>query len=162
VNCAPSMPDGKHYYFAYGSNMDEKQMAFRCPGSQLVGRARLLGHSFLINERGVASVLPAQDCVTYGLLWTVTPADVDALDGYEGVAKGCYLKAVLPVCSDDTGEAVQAVVYVATNNNPGPPRPGYLEKIVRAARAHGFPTKYVTSLESWTATQKTQRWVAGH
>jgi hypothetical protein len=37
------------YYFAYGSNMDEKQMASRCPGSQLVGRARLLAHSFLIN-----------------------------------------------------------------------------------------------------------------
>jgi hypothetical protein len=52
--------DEKRYYFAYGSDIAKKQMASRCPGSQLAGRAQLLAHSFLITERGVASVAPAR------------------------------------------------------------------------------------------------------
>jgi gamma-glutamylcyclotransferase (GGCT)/AIG2-like uncharacterized protein YtfP len=136
-------------YFAYGSNMDKEQMASRCPGSQLVGRARLLAHSFLINERGVASVIPGQECVTHGLLWTITPADEKALDRYEGVAGGHYLKKVVAVHPDDSGEAVQALVYTASNNRPGAPLPGYLEKIIHAACERGFPREYVAELESW-------------
>ena len=31
-------------YFAYGFNMDTKQMAVRCPGSVALGRARLDGY----------------------------------------------------------------------------------------------------------------------
>jgi hypothetical protein len=91
------------------------------------------------------------------LLWTVTPADEEALDRYEGVAKGCYFKETFPVHPDDGSEAVQAVVYVASNNRPGAPRRGYLERIVHAARGHDFPSDYVSGLESWMATRKMQR-----
>ena len=150
------MADDKHYYFAYGSNMDADQMALRCPGSQLVGSARLQGYSFLINERGVASVIPAQDGVVHGLLWHITPYDENALDRYEGVAKGYYLKEVFPVHPDDTSVVVQAIVYVASNNRPGSPRPGYLEKIVQAGCEHGFPCEYIAELESWMARRKLQ------
>lgn len=137
------------YYFAYGSNMDEKQMTSRCPGSQLVGRARLLAHSFLINERGVASVIAAQECVTHGLLWTITPAGEKALDRYEGMAGGHYLKKVVAVHPVDSSEVVEALIYVASNNRPGAPRPGYIEKIIHAACERGFPHEYVAELESW-------------
>ena len=152
-----SMAEERRYYFAYGSNMAKEQMASRCPGSRLAGRARLLAHSFLINERGVASVAPAQGCVTQGLLWTVTPADEKILDGYEGVAGGHYLKKVVAVHPVDSSEAVQAVIYVASNNRPGVPRPGYLEKIIPAACECGFPPEYVAELESWMATSNMER-----
>jgi cation transport regulator ChaC len=138
------------YYFAYGSNMDADQMASRCPGSLFVGRARLLSHSFLINERGVASVMLAQDRVTHGLLWTITPPDEVALDGHEGVAKGFYFKEAFPVYPDDGSEAVQALIYIASSDRPGAPRPGYLERIIRAAREHGFAREYIAELESWS------------
>ena len=150
------MAEERRYYFAYGANMAKGQMASRCPGSQLAGRAQLLAHSFLINERGVASVAPAEGCVTQGLLWTLTPADENALDLYEGVAGGLYLKKVVVVHSDDSNEAVQALIYVASNNSPGIPRPGYLEKIIPAACERGFPPEYVAELESWMATKKVQ------
>jgi cation transport regulator ChaC len=151
------MAEERRYYFAYGSNMAKGQMASRCPGSQLAGRAHLLAYSFLINERGVASVNPAQGCVTYGLLWRITPADEAALDRWEGVAKGLYLKEVVAVHPNDGSEAVQAFIYVASNNRPGIPRPGYLEKIIPAACESGFPPEYVAELESWMATRRTQR-----
>src|ERR1039458_8707298 len=151
------MFDEKRYYFAYGSNIAKEQMASRCPGSQLAGRAQLLAHSFLINERGVASVAPARDCVTQGLLWTVTPADERALDRFEGIAKGYYLKKVVAVHPDDSNEVVEALIYVASNNSPGIPRPGYLEKIIPAACERGFPPEYVAELESWIPTNKMRR-----
>ena len=151
------MAEERRYYFAYGSNLAKEQMASRCPGSQLAGRAQLLAYSFLINERGVASVAPAHNCVTQGLLWTVTPADEKALDQFEGVAGGFYVKKVVAVHPDDGSEAVEALIYVASNNRPGIPRPGYLEKIIPAACERGFPREYVAELESWMPTQKMRR-----
>lgn len=151
------MAEERRYYFAYGSNMAKEQMASRCPGSQLAGRAQLLAYSFLINERGVASVAPARNCITQGLLWTLTPADEKALDQFEGVGGGLYLKKVVAVHPNDGSEAVQALIYVASNNRPGIPRPGYLEKIIPAACECGFPPEYVAELESWMATRRTQR-----
>ena len=146
----------KRYYFAYGSNIAKKEMASRCPGSQLAGRAQLLAHSFLINERGVASVAPARDCITHGLLWTITPADERALDRYEGTAKGYYVKKVVAVRPADSNEVVEALIYVASSNSPGIPRPGYLEKIIPAACECGFPPEYILELESWMTSKKVQ------
>lgn len=41
-------------YFAYGSNMDESQMAHRCPTAKPAGKARLDVYRFIINDRGMA------------------------------------------------------------------------------------------------------------
>ena len=150
------MADEQRYYFAYGSNIAKEQMASRCPGSQLAGRAHLLGHSFLISERGVASVAPARDCITQGLLWTITPDDERALDRFEGVAKGHCVKKLVAVHAADSNEAVEALIYVASNNSPGIPWPGYLEKIIPAACECGFPPEYVAELKSWMAAKKVQ------
>ncbi|MEN9708785.1 MAG: hypothetical protein RIQ68_1193, partial [Pseudomonadota bacterium] len=43
-------------YFAYGSNMDVKAMAERCPRSTALGPARLARHRFFIMDSGWASV----------------------------------------------------------------------------------------------------------
>ena len=148
------MAEHRRLYFAYGSNIAKEQMAYRCPGSQLAGRAQLLAHTFLINESGVATVAPAKNCVTLGLLWTLTPADEAALDRYTGVPGGLFLKKVVDVRPDDGGEAVEAFIYVASNNKPGLPRPGYLEKIIPAACERGFPPEYIAELESWMPIKK--------
>ena len=151
------MDENRRYYFAYGSNMAKAQMASRCPGSQLFGRAQLLRHAFLINESGVATVAPARNCVTLGLLWTLTPADERALDRYAGVPGGHYRKKIMAVHPEDGGKAVKALIYVAFNTKPGVPRPGYLEKIIPAAWEGGFPPIYVAELESWMGTKKMHR-----
>ena len=46
-------------------------------------------------------------------------------------------------------ERTAAMIYLAANIQPGKPRPGYLELIVKAAKHHGFPADYITFLESW-------------
>jgi cation transport regulator ChaC len=91
----------------------------------------------------------AQNRVVHGLLWTLTEADEKALDRYEGVSKNLYRKVICSVKQEEGAVLVEALVYVASDNVPGPPRLGYLEKIIHAAREHGFPVEYIAELGSW-------------
>jgi hypothetical protein len=75
---------------------------------------------------------------------------------FEGIAKRYFFKKVVAVHLNESNELVEALIYVATNNSPGIPRPGYLEKIIHAARECGFPPEYVAELESWMATRRVQ------
>ena len=55
----------KKLYFAYGSNMDDEQMNFRCPDAQVVEAVRLEGYCLAFRSngggQGVATILPDQD-----------------------------------------------------------------------------------------------------
>lgn len=141
----------KRLYFAYGSNMNEAQMALRCPDSKIVGIARLENYRFLINERGVASIAESQGKVVYGLLWSISESDEKQLDRYEGVGKGFYRKSTLSVAVQEN-QAVDALVYVASSNEPGKPRPGYMERILRGATSHNIPIANIEELKSWLET----------
>ena len=143
----------RRLYFAYGSNMDEAQMAFRCPESELAGSATLTGYKFLINERGVASIVDEAGHSVTGLLWRISRADEKRLDSFEGVASGHYAKRVASVRQDD-GTTADALMYVASSNKPGTPRPGYMEKIVQAARDHKHPAPSIEELKSWLLTSR--------
>ena len=138
----------RRYYFAYGSNMDLGQMGERCPGANLVSRGKVERHQFIINHRGVATIVPDPLHVVYGVLWTTTAAHEKSLDGYEGVQWGLYEKAEITV-SRDSDEPVTARIYIATSRTVGSPRPGYMEKIVHAAVLHSLPKAYMDALRSW-------------
>jgi len=141
------MPVSGIAYFAYGSNIDCQQMTTRCPSSKLVAKATLNGYRFIINEQGVASIIAEEGSKVEGLLWDLSPSDVNRLDQYEGVGSELYEKRCLEV-SLQNGKAVEAFAYVATNSNRGVPRPGYLEKIVHNAQSHSFSSAYVSYLRS--------------
>ena len=130
-------------YFAYGSNMDVDQMADRCPSARIVSVCRLDGHSFLINSRGVATLVPDASSHALGVLWDLPPEDEQTLDDYEGVPT-YYQKHLVTVEKDR--EAIPALIYQATDSTPGRSRPEYMKGIVTAARQHGFDEKYVAEL----------------
>jgi cation transport regulator ChaC len=135
-------------YFAYGSNMDLVQMSGRCERAATVSTAELPFHRFIINSRGVATVVPDPASTVRGLLWRITEEDERSLDQHEGVAEGTYKKAFVEV-SVPSGRKTRALVYVATDSTPGEARPGYMEKIVSAAEACGLPKTYVDQLKPW-------------
>lgn len=137
-------------YFAYGSNLDTAQMAVRCPDAQCLGPARLDNYRFLIMARGYATIRPEADAAVHGLLWLLSETDERSLDRYEGVPAGGYRKALVTV-SDAAGVSREVLTYIAACEAPGTPRAGYLEKIPRAARAHGLPAPYVEEIASWAA-----------
>jgi AIG2-like family len=131
-------------YFAYGSNLCAVQMGRRCPAAEEGEVAELAGWRFVINRRGVATVVPEPGARVLGLIWRLTPACEAALDRYEGVAKGVYRKEEL-----EAGGA-PALVYLAAETALGAPRDGYLECILRAAEVRGFDAEYRAELTRWT------------
>ena len=143
------MQDG-HSYFAYGSNLCVRQMARRCPGAVDPRPAMLADHDWLINERGVATVEPFDGSEVHGVVWQLTDHDLATLDSAEGVPVR-YRRDRLTVHTDDGPS--QAWVYIDHRVDPGPPRPGYLERIVDGALHHGLPQRWVEFLKRWDPSQ---------
>ena len=72
-------PTGTLLYFAYGSNMNLNQMAFRCPDAEVVDTVRLEGYrlAFCMNGggNGVATILPEEGSYVDGVLWRISERD---------------------------------------------------------------------------------------
>lgn len=133
----------KRRYFAYGSNLCHRQMAYRCPAAQPAETVSLSGWRFIINRRGVATILPAPAFRVLGLIWHLTPDCEAALDEYEGVDSGFYHRTELAA-----GDA-PALLYLAADTRPGTPRPHYLEGIISAAEVLEFDPAYRAELAAW-------------
>src|SRR5580692_10941243 len=136
----------RHPYFAYGSNLCVEQMAQRCPDAVDPRPAILSDHDWLINERGVATVEPLAGNEVHGVLWQLSDHDLAVLDSAEGVPVR-YRRDRLTVHTDD-GPA-PAWVYIDHRVTPGPPRPGYLPRIISGAVHHGLPQRWIDFLHRW-------------
>lgn len=139
----------RHPYFAYGSNLCVHQMARRCPEATDPRPAMLADHDWLINERGVATVEPFTGSKVHGVLWWLTDRDLATLDSAEGVPVR-YRRDRLTVRTSDGPSP--AWVYIDHRTEPGPPRPGYLERIIDGARHHGLPQRWIDFLHRWDPT----------
>lgn len=136
-------------YFAYGSNMCAKQMAFRCPGARAVGPAALHDWRFHANTRGSAAIRPMKDSVVHGVLWRCNALHFHRLDKFEGVAWGNYLRRHVEVLTP-LGTQVPAVAYVGTRTYDGQARVRYMmTAVLPGAEAFGLPHAYIEELRSW-------------
>ena len=138
--------------FAYGSNLSQSQMSVRCPTAQIIGVARLADHKLAFDrysfhwEGGVADVVPAPGNEVWGLLWTLSPDDMRALDVYEGYPTG-YTRAEMTLELRDGSTDLGWIYTVVQKSDFVPPRLEYLEIICEAAREFDFPTEYRRMLE---------------
>jgi len=143
------------HYFAYGSNMDPKQMASRCPGAMAVGRARLADYelAFVWDSPGwgggVATVVPSSGREVWGVLWDLTDEHVEGLDRYEGVAIGAYVREHLDVEAE--AGLVNALIYLATDTRRKQPSGRYVDALIRGAQAFSLPESYVEMLRALRA-----------
>lgn len=144
----------RHFYFAYGSNLCVQQMARRCPDATEPRRAMLADHDWLINERGVATVEPFAGAEVHGVLWQLSDRDLATLDSAEGVPAR-YRRDELTVMTEHGPS--KAWVYIDHRVEAGPPRPGYLERILDGARHHGLPRRWIQFLERWDPSRWPQR-----
>ena len=120
-------------------------MARRCPGAVDPRPATLADHDWLINERGVATVEPFDGSEVHGVVWQLTDHDLATLDSAEGVPVR-YRRDQLTVHTDDG--PYPAWVYIDHRVEPGPPRPGYLERIIDGALHHGLPQRWIDFLQT--------------
>ena len=140
------VPTHRHVYFAYGSNLCVRQMALRCPDAADPRPAVLADHDWLINQRGVATVEPLAGNQVHGVLWQLSGDDLATLDSAEGVPVR-YRRERLHVHTHEGPSP--AWVYVDHRVTPGPPRPGYLPRIIDGAVHHGLPQRWIDFLRRW-------------
>ena len=137
------------FYFAYGSNMDERQMQSRCPESLLVGIAILdgyrLGFTRYSKNRngGVADIISEPEQSVWGLVYKVTAKDLEILDAMEGRGKA-YERMTVSVRFLDGRTVVAETYYVIDKQPDVRPSEEYLALLLNAAKKHKFPEEYVS------------------
>ena len=131
-------------YFAYGSNINLGQMAYRCPAADVVGPVVLEGYELLFRgnakENGVATIARHKGRKVHGLLWKITPECEQSLDIYEGYPR-LYEKLEVKVRTRD-GQEITAMAYDMTNlwRVPSVPSKVYYDGILEGYRQNGLPT----------------------
>jgi gamma-glutamylcyclotransferase (GGCT)/AIG2-like uncharacterized protein YtfP len=131
------MPKEK-LYIAYGSNLNLRQMAHRCPTAAPLTGAKLPGYDLKFRGRdgwAVATVEPGEGSVPV-LLWRIKPRDERSLDAYEGWPH-FYRKENVDI--EVGGHTVSAMVYIMNDGHPlGMPSQSYLETILEGYESAGF------------------------
>lgn len=111
-------------YIAYGSNLNLKQMAYRCPTAKVVGTAMLKDWELAFN--GVATILPKKGAQVPVGIWELDKACEKALDRYEGYPN-MYGKQYLQV--ECNGQTMECLVYTMNSNVPRMPSISYYRSI---------------------------------
>src|SRR2546430_731431 len=109
-------------HFAYGSNMSRALMNARCRSAEPIGTATLSGWRFVINPEGFGSIAREPGGRVHGVLWRLSARDLAAINAYESVDSGLYLRRRLPVRCGEV--QAMALVYIARRPGEGPPRRG--------------------------------------
>lgn len=157
IHGARSGCSGTLLYFAYGSNMNLNQMAFRCPDAEVVDTVRLEGYRLAFRTNGggngVATILPEADSFVDGVLWRISERDEQHLDHYEGFP---FLYGKEPVTVTDQ-DGVRREIMAYTMNSPykevpAMPSKAYLEGILNGCRQNGIETASI--LEAVWLTQR--------
>lgn len=129
-------------YAAYGSNMNQHQMAIRCPYATVIGNGMLEGYELLFRggtKGAVATIEPRDGGMTPVLLWEITPRCEDALDRYEGWPR-LYRKETVGVTFD--GQVVEVMAYIMNEGyGLGSPCQEYLDTILEGYAAAAFDSQ---------------------
>jgi len=150
--------DRPDYYFAYGSNMDENQMADRVGKGNFekICVAKLEGYRFAYDgksqnwdNKAVANIIKSNGDVVWGVLYKVGNnrdkfwQSLDGSEGYREDGSGAYSGAVVEVLGED-GKTYKAWTYLRKEPaEPGEPSERYRKQIIKAAYHHGLPEEYI-------------------
>jgi gamma-glutamylcyclotransferase (GGCT)/AIG2-like uncharacterized protein YtfP len=139
-------------YIAYGSNLNLRQMARRCPSAKVMGTGIL--KDYQLTFRNVATIEPVKGAETPVGVWEITQADEQALDIYEGYPH-LYRKETVDV--ELKGKTVKAMVYIMNAGSPNFPNGVYFDTIAQGYQDTGLDTIYLNEALEDTAIRIKQR-----
>jgi len=124
------------YYFAYGSNLNKKQMMERCPDSKPVFTATLPNYKLVFAgwsrqwRGGVASIKSFRGDRVRGAIYEVSEQCLRQLDRYESG----YNRFKVTVLGEDS-EPIEAITYIKAGQlEETPPSKEYLAVIQQGLR----------------------------
>jgi hypothetical protein len=123
-------------YLAYGSNLHRGQMRQRCPNAVPMGG--MLLHDARLIFRGVADVEYAPGHQVPVGLWRISAQDEAALDRYEGVGGGFYIKETV-----ELSDGREALIYLMTSTGVAPPSEYYVDVLRKGYRQFELDTAYL-------------------
>lgn len=134
----------KKLYVAYGSNLNLRQMAMRCPTAKLVGTGVINGYTLQFKgmpNGAFATIAPKENAFVPVALWEITPRDERALDMYEGYPSHYFKQNIAVALPDKT---VNAMVYLMNLNMQfGIPSQRYYDTIFEGYTQCGLDTDYL-------------------
>jgi len=141
------------WYFAYGSNMNERLFRDRRHMTPLESRVgRLPDYRLVFSIAGgmqpgvsaPANIVKAPGNAVYGVLYLLPLRKFARLDNSEGKQYAYLWTDVI----DNAGNRLHVVTYAVPHEAPeGKPGARYLEVIRVAARQRGFPAEYIAFLD---------------
>ena len=139
----------KKYYIAYGSNLNIRQMRFRCPGAKPIGISAIPDYELLFKGSKTGAYLtiePKDGGLVSVAVWEVTADDEKHLDIYEGYANFYYKKEVrLPIrLANGKTKKLTAFIYIMHEERElGCPSLAYIRTCKEGYRNFGFDQKYL-------------------
>ena len=96
------------FYLAYGSNLNIRQMRFRCSDAQPIGTAEISDYQLLFKGSKTGAYLTIEKKkggIVPVAVWAVSERDEERLDVYEGCPNFYYkTQMTLPVQNLETGK----------------------------------------------------------
>lgn len=123
----------RRHYFAYGSNLAEHQMKWRCPDSSPMYAHNLMGYKLQFSR--FADIVPGEaDDYVPGAMYLISKYDEAQLDRFEGVASGSYTKSTFPFMTPK-GNDRTVLIYEKVDKALSPPTSDYLAKVTNGYRS---------------------------
>ena len=127
-------------YISYGSNLNIRQMSFRCPDAEAVGTGVIPDYRLTFKALGASAFATIEPCEGESVpvaVWQISRRDEAALDRYEGYPTH-YTREQMDVLMDD-GESINGLVYVMSPRAvPRLPSQGYFEAVLSGYRSFGL------------------------
>lgn len=135
-------------YLAYGSNLSEEQMSYRCPDAEIVGRAGIKDYELIFKGSktgSYATIEPKKGSYVPVLVWSISERDERSLDRYEGFPTFYYKKDMEIELEDMKQNQLgnrKAMVYIMDEQRKlGIPTYTYYNVIGKGYKKFGFDIK---------------------
>jgi gamma-glutamylcyclotransferase (GGCT)/AIG2-like uncharacterized protein YtfP len=129
-------------YFAYGMNTNIQEMVSRCPQALDLGTAYLQDYKMVFKYH--ADMIQSPGTEAPGVLWSITPDCLEALDILEGYPV-YYLRKTVEVCTEE-GKLVDALMYyMPPGERLREPSAGYYDLVLQGYDQHGIPEHHLVA-----------------
>jgi len=128
-------------YFAFGSNLNRKQMKRRCKDSKYLGCYSLKNYKLVFRNYflggGVADIQKDKNSTVLGAIYKISKKDEKELDVYEDYPK-TYIKKYFKIL----GKKVM-FYYMPKKTMHVPPSKRYLNLIIQGYKDCGYKNNYI-------------------